>query len=74
MFLGRHLFTGQLETLLYFESQFRSILETIGIEGDFGYEGVVGDHHGHWSEQGLEVVRQVRPAGISRVHGGEDGT
>jgi len=32
----------------------------LGEEGDLGDERIVGDHHGHWAEESLQVVGQLR--------------
>ena len=35
---------------------------------------VIRHHHGKGSEEGLEVVRQLRPASVAGVHGDEGST
>ena len=42
-------------------------------QGNLGDERVVGHHHGHGSEQGLQVVGQFGAAGIAGIHCDEDG-
>mmetsp|Transcript_13243 Transcript_13243/g.37392 ORF Transcript_13243/g.37392 Transcript_13243/m.37392 type:complete len:381 (+) Transcript_13243:7435-8577(+) len=42
------------------------------VQNDLRDKGVVGNHHCHITEQCLEVVRELRAASISRVHGDED--
>lgn len=48
------------------------LLVATGVEHDLSNHGIVWDHHGHSTEQSLEVVWQLRAAGIAGIHGDED--
>ena len=52
-YLGTQLLRGQLEGGDDFLGQIPGIREAKGEERDLGDQGVVGHHHGHWSEQRL---------------------
>ena len=47
--------------------------EPTRVQGDLGNHGVIRYHHGHRTEQGLQVVRQFRSASVTWVHGDEYG-
>jgi hypothetical protein len=67
LLLGK-LFRGQLIQLNHFTGQFTGILKALRKKHDLGDHGVVGYHHGYWSEEGLEVVRQLGPARVAGIH------
>ena len=47
--------------------------EALRVQHDLGDELTVGLGHGQAPEQLLQVVWEVRPARVARVHGDEDG-
>ena len=48
--------------------------EAHAVERDLADERVVGHHHGDGAEEHLQVIGQLLPARVARVHGDEDGT
>ena len=69
--LGTELLRGQLEGGHYLLGENFGVREPKGEKHDLCNHGVVRDHHGHRPEQGLEVVRELCPSSIARVHGDE---
>lgn len=71
--LRAELFRGECERAGDFLGEDFGIAEAKRVERDLGYHGKVGDHHGHRPKQGLQVVGQLRAAGVAGIHGDEDG-
>ena len=46
--------------------------EAVRVERDFGNGDILGNHHGHGTEQSLQVVRQNGPTSVTRIHRYED--
>ena len=69
--LRRQLLGAQLQHLRDLACHVARTLEAGRIQHDLRDEGVVWHHHGTRPEQGFQVVRQLRPAGVARVHGDE---
>eukprot|EP00960_Hanusia_phi_P030783 748838-Hanusia_phi.AAC.16 len=71
--LRRELLAAELVRGDNLSGQHASVAEAEGHEHDLPDHSVVGDHHRHCPEQHLEVVGQVAPPSIARVHRDEDG-
>ena len=39
-----------------------------GVQGDFSYHGIIRHHHGHRSEQHLEIIRELLASSVAGVH------
>jgi len=55
------------------DREWAGIDEAERVEGNLGNDGVVGNHHGHGSEQSLQVVWQLGSARVAGVHCDECG-
>lgn len=65
MVLLRQLSAGQLIQVHNFPGQGLGCDEALGEQHDLCYLVIVRHHHGHWTEEGLQVVWQVDSTGIS---------
>jgi len=57
----------------YFFGQHLGVLEALGVQRDLRNHGIVGNHHGHWSEKNLQVVGQLGSSEIAGIHCDKDG-
>ena len=46
-------------------------LKAFRLEHNFANIGDIGRHHGNWTELGLQVIGQLRTAGIAGIHSDE---
>ena len=70
VYLLRELFTGQLVEVDQFGGERLRGGEAFGEEHDLGDESVVRHHHGDRTEERLQVVWQLHPAGVAVQHTG----
>ena len=68
MILLRKLFRGQLVELDHFGGKFGSLLKAFAEEHDFCDQLVIRDHHGNWSEEHLEIIRELHSAFVTGIH------
>jgi len=72
MVLLRQLLGTECESASHLACQVGGVGEAEGVKEYLRNQTVVGNHHCDWSEKCLQVVRQLLPAGLSRVHGDVD--
>jgi len=70
--LLRQLLAAQDQQLGHFVRLVPRVAEPVRVDHDLGNVPLVRDHHGDGSETHLQVVRQLVPARLARVHGDLD--
>mmetsp|Transcript_3423 Transcript_3423/g.5890 ORF Transcript_3423/g.5890 Transcript_3423/m.5890 type:complete len:294 (-) Transcript_3423:4502-5383(-) len=71
--LARQLLRGETERGHHLLRQATRLHVPKGEQPNLPNQGVVGYHACHRAEKHFQVVRQLRTAGVARVHGNEDG-
>jgi hypothetical protein len=72
MRLSGELLTGKFQSQSNLDAEFTRPLEAERIKRYLGNGRVVRHHHGHWSEESLEVVWQLSSSCVAGVHRDED--
>lgn len=72
MVLRAQLLRAESVCLHDFLGQGARLEEAVGVETDLSNGNVLGHHHSHRTEQGLQVVWQGRPACIAGIHRDEN--
>jgi hypothetical protein len=67
--LLRKLFGTQNVKLAHLPRERLGVAETFGEKHDLGNQGVIRDHHRYRAEADLQIVGELRAAGVTRVHG-----
>ena len=70
--LTTKLFGAKLVCLHQLSGHWTRFKVSKGVQNDFGNQGIVRNHHSHISEQGLQVIWQLRTSSVTWVHGDED--
>lgn len=70
--LLRKLFRGKFIKLDHLLGENTGVFKTFCEEHDFCDHGIIRDHHGHRSEERLEIIGELGTASVSGIHGDED--